>query len=1269
MARIFTFGYNANFRAAGNVSTSVLDFAKDLLFDLNYGKDDHGENLRIGNVSRSVKARIFNTSNTLIRSFIQSELTIPKAYMQGQNDPEYEAIIKAISGIAFLATPHRGTNLAELLDRILRSSVFTSSKRYISELGKNSFTLQKLNEQFRHIAPSKPDLLQKMLQLKEDAIDFGTADPRTIWGRIFKPIIFRMQGYEPVYWIIDGLDEADDPRAVIKLLSEISTSSAPIRVLVVSRKTSEILSGLQKVPDELQLQSLSIEGHEEDFSHFVRQELNVFGDANFKESIVKQIVRGAQNNFLVGVPRTYIFSESQTDSLLSQALYEGTTQLLNFQRSIVDLCGGFIVIDNGGYVAMVHQTAREYLLNGVDRPFHIGKVAAHKQVFLSCMRRLVAIGLRAKVDGGQKPVFLDYAACFWPVHLASTSAEDAEVAEALHKFLAGRWVLTWIQVLATIEQLRVLIQASRHLARYSAKQKHFGGNISNEKQNLVKQELFKSWAEDCAKVVGKFGSILRRNPTSIHKLIPPFCPPNSAIYQQFGKMRDRSLVVSGFSSRNWDDSLARLSFGLGTYATSISAAGAQIATLIPSGSVLLHDYSTFEECSPSPIKHGERVYRMELNSSGTLLATYGYLTTKLWETRTGKCRLSVENAQSRPRPLAMLLLEKDQRLLVGSDDRLIRSLNLESNAPKWEAFAALEEPELEGHFLNSPNHMALDRDGKLVSVAYRGHPLSAWEIDGPVHIGHCWRTREVVARGEVIEAMWHPQHPEVLGLYIEGVIFRWRPYDDETEEFTAGASRLAMSGDGNLLVTGDVRGTVKVYNSADFCILYQLTSENNVIGLTFSPDLRRFYDVRGNYGNAWEPNALLKFAEQQSKDNESESEIGSLAQISTESEMILGRVDAITALAASPVGRPYCYGTEQGAAYLYDTERGKLADINTSKGFLSIEQMSWSNDGHFIGFSDSSKTVTVKTVDPTASNPDSFVQTQAKICVKTIVDGPITQLLFHPDSSHLLICSSSSVCTISLVSFSVNHSSKVSIAGSRWMIHPQDPALMIGITIHDIHVLDWNLSLHQTFRIEHSLDQPLPSSLAHQATVEKILLTHDKKHILVQISPLNHYSRERRFLYFESPSDARSTEEAASSDPENASQKVAAVELPHALSSQIVLALNFLSQDHLIYLSKDFSICSVRLQFCLGSSSASSLLQSRLDGVSSMQPDLTALLQSTDLLGSDLNALDRIKLLFWLPGDWISRDCLTLCTTSVTERSLLCPRNGEVAVVRCAAMV
>ena len=73
--------------------------------------------------------------------------------MQGQNDPKYESIIKVVSAVIFLATPHRGTNLAELLDRILRSTIMGSSKQYVTELSKGSHTLQRLNEQFRHIAP------------------------------------------------------------------------------------------------------------------------------------------------------------------------------------------------------------------------------------------------------------------------------------------------------------------------------------------------------------------------------------------------------------------------------------------------------------------------------------------------------------------------------------------------------------------------------------------------------------------------------------------------------------------------------------------------------------------------------------------------------------------------------------------------------------------------------------------------------------------------------------------------------------------------------------------------------------------------------------------------------------------------------------------------------------------------------------------------------------------------------------------------------------
>lgn len=53
LARVLTFGYNANIRTAGNVSITVLDFAKDLLFDLKYAKNEQMEDLKMGNVSKS----------------------------------------------------------------------------------------------------------------------------------------------------------------------------------------------------------------------------------------------------------------------------------------------------------------------------------------------------------------------------------------------------------------------------------------------------------------------------------------------------------------------------------------------------------------------------------------------------------------------------------------------------------------------------------------------------------------------------------------------------------------------------------------------------------------------------------------------------------------------------------------------------------------------------------------------------------------------------------------------------------------------------------------------------------------------------------------------------------------------------------------------------------------------------------------------------------------------------------------------------------------
>jgi hypothetical protein len=142
-ARILSFGYNAYFASQGpNSIAGISDFAKQLLFDMKFGKDSLGEDLNVGH-----RPIIF-----VVHSM--GGLVFKKAMMQGHNDDEFKGLISQVEAVLFLSTPHRGTNLAETLNRILSVSIFNHSpKRYVSELKLNSPFIEDINEEFRKHAP------------------------------------------------------------------------------------------------------------------------------------------------------------------------------------------------------------------------------------------------------------------------------------------------------------------------------------------------------------------------------------------------------------------------------------------------------------------------------------------------------------------------------------------------------------------------------------------------------------------------------------------------------------------------------------------------------------------------------------------------------------------------------------------------------------------------------------------------------------------------------------------------------------------------------------------------------------------------------------------------------------------------------------------------------------------------------------------------------------------------------------------------------------
>ena len=68
----------------------------------------------------------------------------------GHFNDSFKDIIASVSAMVFLGTPHHGSSLAKVLNRLLGASIIgPSPKRYVADLAENSPTIEDLNDQFR----------------------------------------------------------------------------------------------------------------------------------------------------------------------------------------------------------------------------------------------------------------------------------------------------------------------------------------------------------------------------------------------------------------------------------------------------------------------------------------------------------------------------------------------------------------------------------------------------------------------------------------------------------------------------------------------------------------------------------------------------------------------------------------------------------------------------------------------------------------------------------------------------------------------------------------------------------------------------------------------------------------------------------------------------------------------------------------------------------------------------------------------------------------
>ncbi|KAI1496365.1 hypothetical protein F5X99DRAFT_422182 [Biscogniauxia marginata] len=1422
-ARILSFGYNANFRSSAQSSSlSISDFSKNLLYDMLFSTDPDGNPLRLG------EAPIIFVAHSM------GGLVFKQAYLDARLDDRYASLINSIKAVIFLSTPHRGSDLAKPLNKILSASFGLTPKNYVSELIQNGPFLRTINEQFRHLAPSlqifsfyetlrtslgissslildsetaklgypgeisrslnadhhnvckfesprdpnyqvvlgalkslipscssqNPQPISQETKALRDTLSIAAStehdldlfssrradgtcqwvltnpsihewasspsksslvwlhgrpargksilssylvqnlqergaavqyfffragdetkrsiaallrvlafqaamqiapfrkalialadggykpkdtDWRSTWKRLFTNLLFEMDSCPPLYWVIDGLDEAGSQHHLFELLPDINNSRVPVRVLVTSRWSRDLSSAFERIGPKISCYSaLCIDHGSTDIRIYVEDELKYCSWSDeITSEIMEKILQGAQGNFLwvhlmlqevkdchteddvrhrlselpPGMDGIYRRMEKtisqirrESDRNLSRTLLTWAIharrpltveelsdilepefgRLLNISHTANQLCGQFIVVEGNERIGLIHQTAREYL----------STTSAHADLFRQCITSFMDKGLRSKLQKIPAKSF-SYRATSWAYHLAAAEVEDMDFQlELLATFLSHT-------------SLRVLIEASESLYSFMRRKQ----KIYSARGPSIR------WSRDLLKLLGKFGSCLSQDPASIYTCIASFCPTSSAIHRNFGQISSVPLEIHGRSDV-WDDCLARVSVGSENVADLICCSGRYLVVVNSVGTTVIWDCTTFHQVGA--LDHGEHVSSVCFSVNGDRLATYGFRTTKVWIPQTDT------------RSMCLQFINDDSGLIMGAE-------------PEEKSWAIIDATLLndvesrEGTYLNSPTILSISPDGSRIAATYRSFPLDIWSIDPPTILKRVWRRQKPGQVSAplpfVSKVSWHPSGDELLGIFLDGCIFKVNLVDDTIQERPPDlgqmSSDILCSPDGLVYAVRGVQGTVKIFDYQSSILIYQLSSEDIISAFCFSHDGRRFCDIRGAYCTVWEPNALMRLS---TIDDtlDSLATDKSLENHHLAFESFTDNAVRIMLMSPKPNGSLACLGDDDGAVELIDFTTSEKIPVDQVANRLSIEHVAWSDDGSHFCYAEISGRLTLVQVDHLG---DSWKPRRVERFKPKLGQGGITQLIFFSGNKSILVASQlcSQIWSLEPSKLETIYTNDTPLHSPKWMVHPQSPDYLLsvtpsGVSVHSqidlekISTWYWGepvpLKKNQhaiTYETNNSAGKPSSATFNASPVVEEVERVYKTFFHAYAIVKISRQTRSRplrpRFVIFDGA--AINVGEGVETGELNP------ISIPQQVEETIEMPLNILSNGVLVFLDRTFWVCSWNLRSTRG---------------------------------------DGVKRHFFIPRDWLPVQSLGLLHITASG-TILCARNGGISTI------
>ncbi|EAQ90394.1 hypothetical protein CHGG_02329 [Chaetomium globosum CBS 148.51] len=1003
-----------------------------------------------------------------------------------------------------------------------------------------------------------PEFRKALVGLAVSGVKLSSADSSTVWDKLFTSIFASIKTERNIFWAFDGLDEAESSKRVIELISRVADFKTPIRVLVFSRPLASINQAFQLAKKKMQIIDMPLPDNRSDIRLMVTQEIDYLmsGD-DFKAAAVDEIVSRAQGNFLwasLVIQRVVNCHREEQVKQVLESTPDGMQELYDrMADAIFDL-----ELDEDKALAKVLLTWAMYSKSPITveelreiYPQELSSIMDLNHAVSQVCGQFVAVNPQGRVTLVHHSARQYLKKTKRRLFTLDAESRNEELFIKCLTTLCDKGLRRKLQMLKIP---RFLLYASTSWALHLESSSPESDNVLDALVRFFGGPYPLAWVQYLAmsghlsELFGasrrltawrqSLAAIFPSHQPLIYQCIPALSPTSSIVYQKFNGNPASTLSVSGISNEEWDDCLARVSGGSGR-ALRFAASPLYLAVV--------------SDWSP---------------------------------------QVSTENPRQE-RAIDLRFDEQDALMMISEQRRVytLRTRQTETS-PMWEQLdpTLLDEPGVpEGTFLSTPSCVAFNNDCTQIAVAYRSFPLSIWTVDPPQMVARL-RKKSRHGHGSANsytgdnKVVWHPSGTEVIGIY--GQIFKWSPEDDSYDEVKDEAGLaphgLACSPDGQVFVTMDVGGSIKIFDVASMSLIYKLSSEDRINQITFSPDNLRFYDLRGSYCNVWEPNCLLRLgdsAAEQLSDTDSAmlsddfwSDTGDTLSTSISfpaSESHAESKPAITAVEPGQLasrGLLIAHANEDGSINIYDTVGKKKKEIAKTMFKMRVEHLAWSPKQDHLAYSLTNGATTVRSVRIDYTGERTVVTEPVYIEKRSSAEqmsGPQ-----HTRGEVLADCQLPD-----------------NDEPTKWQQHPSELDSLICVSASSASIFSWdNLEKRASIPFELPQSSAIPDTDNNPptATLHTILDSHSLRYLLLRTTTMHHNRPIYNFTVLPTQSIYSHTtsptpgDQPTSTPPSNPTT-IQPLPLPPSLTRTLSHALGILPDSRLVFIDRQLWVCTTTL--------------------------------------------------------------------------------------------